>query len=209
MPETLRVFGHNERVVQDRNDTERRIIEATRKLFNEKGYVGMTLREVAKAVGIEAPSIYNYTSSKQELVHKMVKTHTNIHRAKVAAALEDAGPDATSRLHAAVRAHVLYYCEEKDMVAMTSSMPHIESPYREELVTVLKAYEDVFKGIIRDGMASGEFRQVDVTVVAFAIMGLGDSVLNWFHPGGRLSPEQVADEYAELAVRMVEVVSAG
>lgn len=47
--------------------TAERILDAAEELFSERGYAGTSLREVAAAVGIRIPSLYNHFESKQAL----------------------------------------------------------------------------------------------------------------------------------------------
>ena len=47
--------------------TAERILDAGEKLFAEHGYAGTTLRDVASAVGIRTPSLYNHFASKEAL----------------------------------------------------------------------------------------------------------------------------------------------
>lgn len=187
----------------DTNDTEQRIIESATRLFNTWGYTGMTLRQIAKEVGIEAQSIYNYTTSKQALVEKMIRTGTEALHKSVATALEAAGPSPSTRLAAAVEAHVIHYASSPHVVMFRDSLVHFDEGVRISLRGMLKSYEQLFKDIIREGMDSGDFRLVDETPATFAILGMGDSVTNWWRPGGRLDAAAVGAMYGDLAVRMV------
>jgi TetR/AcrR family transcriptional regulator len=47
--------------------TAQRILDAAESIFAEKGYAGATLRDVATAVGIRTPSLYNHFPSKESL----------------------------------------------------------------------------------------------------------------------------------------------
>ncbi len=59
-------------------DTRERLLETAIELFSDKGYNGVSLREIAGAVGITPPALYNHFPNKATL-----------YRAAVAAAFED------------------------------------------------------------------------------------------------------------------------
>lgn len=184
--------------------TESQILEQARRLFNQHGYRGMTLRGIAHEVGIEPQSIYNYTTSKQALVDRMMRTAMGRLHGRVANAIAAAEPNPASRLRAAVEAHTTYFCTQDDFfMVVRDALEHLDPEVRASQLRVLRAYEGLFKDIIREGAASGEFEIADTTPVTYAVMGLGESIVHWYKPGGRLSAAQVASEYADLALRMV------
>ena len=55
-------------------DTKQRIIDKALELFSERGYDAVGVGEIAAAVGIKAPSLYNHFSSKQSIFDAIVET---------------------------------------------------------------------------------------------------------------------------------------
>ena len=53
-------------------DTKRVLAEQTLELFAERGYDSVSVGEIADAVGIKAPSLYNHYKSKQEIFDAIV-----------------------------------------------------------------------------------------------------------------------------------------
>ena len=53
-------------------NTAQKILDAALGLFAKKGYDAVSVDEIAKAVGIKAPSIYNHFDSKQEIFDAIV-----------------------------------------------------------------------------------------------------------------------------------------
>ena len=54
-------------------DTRKRIIEKALKLFSTRGYDAVSVGEIAKSVGIKAPSLYNHFPSKQAIFDAIVE----------------------------------------------------------------------------------------------------------------------------------------
>lgn len=58
------------------NETKARIITEALRLFSQKGYGATSVHEIAKAVGIKAPSLYNHFDSKQKIFDAIVDMMT-------------------------------------------------------------------------------------------------------------------------------------
>lgn len=57
-----------------RENTKQKIIETALTLFSERGYDAVSVGEIAEAVGIKAPSLYNHFPSKQAIFDEIVET---------------------------------------------------------------------------------------------------------------------------------------
>ena len=55
-------------------DTTQRILEKSLELFSTKGYDAVSVGEIAKAVGIKAPSLYNHFPSMQAIFDAIVES---------------------------------------------------------------------------------------------------------------------------------------
>ena len=59
-------------VMEQKNiGTKEKIINAAIILFSDKGYSKVSVRDIAKEVGIKAASLYNYFESKEEILHTL------------------------------------------------------------------------------------------------------------------------------------------
>lgn len=54
-------------------DTKKRILDKALELFSENGYDSVSVGEIAKAVGIKAPSLYSHYPSKQAIFNAIVE----------------------------------------------------------------------------------------------------------------------------------------
>jgi|GEM_PF-2538519 len=59
---------------RDRTERHREVLREAMKLIAERGYRGASLRELARRVGMQQPSLYHYFRSKNELVEQILET---------------------------------------------------------------------------------------------------------------------------------------
>ena len=55
-------------------DTKQKILDKALELFSAQGYDAVSVGEIAKAVGIKAPSLYNHFSSKRAIFDAIVES---------------------------------------------------------------------------------------------------------------------------------------
>lgn len=182
---------------------EERILSSARRMFNRSGYMATTMRSIAKDVGMEAQSLYNYFSSKQDIFAALVHRGTLVLRERVEGAIAEAGPEPVDQLWAAMKAHTMHYCDFEEVILTRDLLPHIDADFRQTTVDYLKAYEDIFKQILHAGIDARQFPALDISPTVFALLGMGESVVNWYKPGGRLTAEELGTQYADLARNMI------
>src|SRR6201998_1470331 len=88
--------------------TRRRILDAAAHVLSANGYAGLRLTDVAAQAELQAPAIYYYYPSRDDLIEEVMWGGIADTREHVVAAL-DACPStasATDRLQAAVEAHL-------------------------------------------------------------------------------------------------------
>ena len=61
------------RLITKQEDTKKRIVEKALELFAENGYDAVSVGEIARAVGIKAPSLYSHYPSKQAIFNAIVE----------------------------------------------------------------------------------------------------------------------------------------
>ncbi len=179
------------------------IVHAATELFARQGYHAVGMRAIADAVGIRGSSLYHYFPSKVELLHAIASDST---KRFIELQLADLRPMPTyaERLRKLLGDHVTYFhayrLEEavglRELQELKASAPD----YYAELQATRRSYQDAVERLIRDGCAAGEFDCADAHLAALAILGMVNSVNDWFRDTGRQSIEAVAAAYAAMAV---------
>jgi AcrR family transcriptional regulator len=158
------------------------------------------MSDIADAVGFQKSSLYHHFASKQELLFEIL-SHTVETAIGGLKEIASSSRPAAERLRMAIRHHVLHLVEDLDNVAcFVEEGKALEPPYRDQYLEKRDAYEDEFRRILEEGIASGEFRATDVPLAGFAVLGMCNWVVRWYRPGGPHTPEEIASSLGEIAV---------
>ena len=188
----------------ERATAAERILRAAVVLFRERGYHGSSMRTLARALRMEAASLYYHFGSKQEILFAILDRTLDDLLAGVGRAVASAdGPEA--RLRAAVRFHVLFHTDSQHEAFLShSELRSLTQANRRLVLTRRDEYERVFRGLLASGVRAGVFQVADVRLTAMAILTMCTGVATWFADGGRLSPEAIADRYVEMIMKSVK-----
>jgi AcrR family transcriptional regulator len=189
-------------------DIRDRIVEAASHLFRVQGYAATSLGGIASLVGLTGPALSYYFGSKSNLLFESLRGPLKEQIAVCRAA--GAGKRPEDQLAGYVEALVSFllglpFVQEVHGGAFVSigvlakSLPPAQ---RSEVLGLLKTPVDDVRAILVAGRKSGAFRDVDPTLTAFAVLGLAENV-TWVRPRGRLTPDNVAKAYGDLALAMV------
>lgn len=155
-------------------------------------------------------NLYWYFPSKQKLLEAaLVLLYSSSYQ--ILADADDASRPAAERLLAYVRAFVGLQLADRGeeinfgYLALQSSL---EAEEREEIRGWERTHRALIKDILSHGVHTGEFEIPDVSITASMLVTGVEHVFLWYRPDGRLTIPQVADEYARLALRMVEAPTA-
>jgi AcrR family transcriptional regulator len=177
--------------------------DAALTLFAERGYHATSMKDIAAALGLQAPSLYNHVASKQVILRDvMVDTMDALLRAvNGAIATTD---DPIEKLRRATQAHVRFHAVHRREVRVGNhEIPALEEPQRTAVVDLRRKYSHLFQQMIDRGLAAGVFDCRSSTLAAYAILQMGIGVSMWFREDGELTEEAVALQYGDIALRIV------
>jgi TetR/AcrR family transcriptional regulator, cholesterol catabolism regulator len=190
-------------------DTRRRQIEAAASgLFRTNGYAGTSVRDIARALDLQGASLYSHVASKADVLYALVDRAAS--RFEEAMADADRTADARAagpveRLAAIVRAHARLVAREPELASVfATEWRHLTGERRAAILERRDAYEGRIRAVIADGMANGDIALTDVPAAAAFLLSALNGIAAWYRADGRLSPDDLADRYAELAVRALE-----
>jgi AcrR family transcriptional regulator len=159
--------------------TRERILDAAAHVLSRKGYAGTRLSDVADQAEIQAPAIYYYFSSRDDLIEEVMWSgiaHMREHITEVLAALPS-DADALERIDAAVAGHLRYSLEISDYTtASIRNAGQVPESIAVRYDAEASRYGDTWRKLLQDADNAGLLRP-DLDLMAARMMVLG--ALNW------------------------------
>ena len=157
------------------------IIDAAVRVFAARGYHGTTTTDIADELGIRQASLYYYFASKEAALEAVIARGVEGHEQAALAILASEGTPAR-KLARLIEAHLRPVIERGDYVRVFhNERHHLPPASRRRIRRVARAVESVFETVIRQGVASGEFRpDTDPRLATLAILGMANAVASWY-----------------------------
>lgn len=183
--------------------TRARILDAAAHVLSVKGFAGTRLTDVAEYAELQAPAIYYYFPSREDLIEEVMYCGISDMREHLQQTL-DALPAETSpmdKIMAAVDAHLRHELELSDYttasIRNSGQVPeHLQARQKKEEA----AYGRIWQGLFADAIADGEIRaDVDPRMARLLVMGALNWAAEWWDPKRGQVDDIVAN--AQILVR--------
>lgn len=188
------------------------ILAAALELFAEKGFSATRMEDVAARAGLSKAGVYLYFNDKTALLEALVNEMAGAN-ISVARGVIEAHQGPVSPLIATILAflagqlrHTRFPELIKIVIAESRAHPDIGRLY---LDSVVRQGLPLFEGLIRRGVAAGEFRAVDAAFAAKAMIGPMLLAVIWktvLEPIGAeaLDIEAYAAQHAEIFLKGIQ-----
>ena len=153
-------------------------------MLSRKGYAGTRLSDVADQAEIQAPAIYYYFQSREDLIEEVMWTgiaHMREHIARVLAALPP-DSDPIDRIDAAVEAHLRYALEISDYT--TASIRNAgQVPEGSRSVHAEAAqYGEMWRELLRTPKRRAAAADLDPMAARMLVLGALNWAAEWWNP---------------------------
>ncbi|MEL6271289.1 MAG: TetR/AcrR family transcriptional regulator, partial [Chloroflexota bacterium] len=192
-------------------------------VLKQKGYEATTMKDIAAEVDLTAASLYHHFKNKNALLLAVLEGGMDY-------ALEHLRPISESdmptgdKLRRMIQVHVVslttHTAVGAAMMFEIGALLGIKAPSsdgklarkeieefaerRKMFITRRDVFEACFVEVVEAGIASGEFREVDVPIFVKTMLGAHNWVSVWYRESGRLDGEMIADHMADTFLRALE-----
>jgi len=184
------------------NAQRERILKAAAACFNEKGYSGTSLKDVAKRLGLTDAALYYYVRNKEELVYQCYLRAAEL-GAEAMQRAQTEGDTGLDQASLYVRYHVELLVGPRGPVAIMSEVPSLKPAHRDDVLRTSRRHSSEFERIIEAGIADGSIEPCDVRMTGNAIMGAINWIPKWYH-GDAAMAKRIAAEIPATLIRTLQ-----
>jgi AcrR family transcriptional regulator len=166
--------------------TRARILDAAARVLSANGYAGLRLTDVADEAQIQAPAIYYYYASRDELIEEVMWAGIADMREHVVAALSELSDDTPplDRLLAAAEAHLRHALQISDYTtASIRNAGQVPLSIRKRQILEEERYGEVWRRLINDLARQGRLRpDLDLYIAQMLVLGALNWAVEWWNP---------------------------
>jgi TetR/AcrR family transcriptional regulator, cholesterol catabolism regulator len=179
-------------------DRKKEIINIAAKLFKEKGYSAVTMRDIAQALDIKAASLYNHIKSKQEIlvliIIEIAEEFTDVMNEVVSS--EDS---AIKKIKRIIELHIDITLRDSNALAcLNNDWMHLTDSDLEYFIKMRNDYEDNFRVIMKKGIEEGEIKNYNLDVIIFSILSTLRTLYIWYNKTNKLSSKSLTDNMVKV-----------
>jgi AcrR family transcriptional regulator len=194
--------------------TAERIHDAALTLFNDRGYTGTTVRELADACGLTPGAIYNHYASKEALLFAIVDRVHDLADSVLSETLRTGyagavGNDPEAQLEALAAAFTAFHiARPRETRVANRDYIYLPRAQRDSVIRRRRRVRALFADVLRDGERHGAFSfgelgsEDAIEAASMAILNMVVLVAEWFDPAGPRSAHDTAALHGRLALRI-------
>lgn len=177
------------------------IFQVACRLFANRGFDGVSMRDIAAECGVSKATLYHYFPDKDSILRPLAMGTTKsiyLHVAKH----DVPGSPPIIRLRSFL-VETANFFEKFRWAWIASSTAFWSDPKtraRKERIEWRDRYEQLLRDIIQAGIDSGDLREMDVKIAGRFVLGSINWMPRWYNPDGALPASEIADRFCDMII---------
>jgi TetR/AcrR family transcriptional regulator len=175
------------------------ILRAAERLFGDKGYRGVSIDQIARTAGVSKGLVLYHFTSKKALVEHLLKDALTTLLARWDAIAQSHQP-VRDKLGAAVDVCFDMYDSRPYLLRIAFFQALFEDDMKDMLGRMVEETVSRMEGLVKDGIAAGEFRPIDSKIAAslLLVMSTLPPLQAAVQPQAAVPSRRIGDEITRL-----------
>lgn len=186
--------------IQPLSDRKQEILQTATRLFSAKGFLASTMRDLAKLLNIQPPSLYSHYESKDEILWEIALRCAKVFNDRVLPIAQNEG-SIESRLESMIREHAVCILDNQEAAAIFfHEWEHLVPERHQWYSEFISMYEGVFADLITEGIEQGLFRKVQSKFTTSVLLSGISWIHRWYRSDGIMRVEDIGDGIVDFVM---------
>jgi TetR/AcrR family transcriptional regulator, cholesterol catabolism regulator len=164
---------------------------AAAKLFDEKGYLETSLKDISAEAKLSKGGIYHYFSSKHEILYFVLDNYMDQLLEGLEEELKEI-PDNASKVRFIIFRHLrLYNTRVPEAKALLIDARNLPSKFFTVIAAKQKRYAQVLTDVLSD-LLDRNVSKHKVKALSFTVFGMCNAIMYWYDPDGPITLEELS-----------------
>ena len=180
------------------------ILHAAAQIFEVRGYYNTSMEDIAEAIGIRKPTLYHYVEIKGQIVAWIHDRLCEGFIARINTRIDEGL--SPSECLVTVMTDIFQTLDSEPGHLRVYFEHHREIPAKYQATSRAKRdeYFRTVRDLIAAGVEAGTFKTEDPEMTTFALFGMCNWAYQWYHRGGKLSPERIGEIFWRIMASGIE-----
>jgi AcrR family transcriptional regulator len=192
-PGHLKAFSDRRR---DPDSKREAVLHTAVQIFMERGYWQTSLDDVAEKLKITKPAIYHYFRNKEEIYLECYRRGIALIEENLERIRQHPGTG-LEKVAGFIHTYACLIARDFGRFLVRQDDRDLSGKAQAEVRAYKRSIDRRLRAFIQQGLDDQSVRPCNMKLAAFSVAGAINSLATWFEPGGELTAEQVAAEFAQ------------
>ena len=195
------------KIIPGKNGSKKDVItQKASALFRKKGFTATSMRDIAEAIGVEAPSLYNHIESKnailKDICFRIARLFTgNLREVELSPELY------LSKIESIIRFHISMMIEEYESVYISDhEWKHLPEPFLSDFKTQRRNYRSRLAAILQKGIDNKEIGDINPYVAVLTILSAISGIESWQRSGKKMDAKSLEENMVKILVGGLSII---
>ena len=165
---------------------------AASKLFEKKGYLETSLKDISAAAKISKGGIYHYFSNKHEILYFILDKYMDVQLSGLEEELKEMS-DSVSKIQFIMFRHLkLYNKNVPEAKALLIDAHNLPSKYFKIVAVKEKKYTQIVTDVLLE-FFDGQVPMDKLKAISYTMFGMCNSIMYWYDPKGPVTLEELSE----------------
>ncbi len=182
-------------------DRKSEIIHIAAKLFRERGFKAVSMRDLAQKLDIKAASLYNHIQSKQEILMLLILNIAEEFTREMCI-LKNGDESAIDKLIKLIDIHINITLRDPDAIAcLNNDWMHLAKDHKLRYVKMRDDYEENVREIVKQGIENGEIKEHNIEVIVFSMLSTLRTFYLWYGRKMKLNSTEFKESLTHVLIK--------